>query len=64
MVSFLLRIKFESVESGIVPSDILQVLRCVEIKAISRKFNSEADGLAKDGINKAHLVESWVGGTV
>lgn len=36
------------------------VLDQVDFKEISRSFNSEADGLAKEGIRRAHMVEGWV----
>ncbi|XP_017239669.1 uncharacterized protein LOC108212453 [Daucus carota subsp. sativus] len=41
-------------------SDITQLVKSVTFKAISRKFNGEADGLAKEGIKRQVIVEGWV----
>ena len=58
-IKFLLSLKFDSVDNNLVPADIIQVLKLVDLKAINRKFNLQADGLAKKGISRAILEEKW-----
>ncbi|WOH08313.1 hypothetical protein DCAR_0727751 [Daucus carota subsp. sativus] len=45
---------------GLVPTCIINFLVRVDFKHINRRFNLEADGLAKEGLNRFGLVEGWI----
>ena len=61
-VKFLHGLKFESDDSNLVPHEIIQMLKVVDIKAVNKFFNLEADGLAKVGMNRDVPVEKWGNG--
>ncbi|XP_017256437.1 uncharacterized protein LOC108225996 [Daucus carota subsp. sativus] len=43
----------------LVPVEIMQVIMQADFRVINRKFNIEADGLAKEGLSRDRLVEGW-----
>ena len=52
-------LKFEADIGNGNDRSIMEVLNQAYFKMINRKYNSEADGLAKNGIRKARLEEEW-----
>lgn len=59
-VSYVESLRYDPGENREIIIDIISVLGRVEFRVINRRFNMEADGLAKEGINRSSLVEGWV----